>query len=71
MVTEGSFNEHSVSYIYLWYKTKQRFQAEEFQIPPHRQALSLAVIVKRNPTNINFPTILPLTKYFKKICVAK
>jgi hypothetical protein len=33
-----------VSYIYLWYKAKQRFRAEEFQIPPHRQALPLAVI---------------------------
>jgi hypothetical protein len=32
-----------VSYIYLWYKTKQRFRAEVFQIPPHRQALSLGV----------------------------
>jgi hypothetical protein len=31
-----------VSYIYLWYKAKQRFRAEEFQIPQHRKALSLS-----------------------------
>ena len=35
-----------VSYFYLWYKAKQRFRAEEFQIPPHRQALSLCAMQK-------------------------
>ena len=33
-----------VSYIYHWYIANQRFQVEEFQIPPHRQALTLAAI---------------------------
>jgi hypothetical protein len=45
-----------VSYIYLWYIAKQRFWAEEFQIPPHRQALPLGVITEPfqlNNTNMN------------------
>jgi hypothetical protein len=50
-----------VSYIYLWYKTKQRFRAEEFQIPPHRQALSLYVTIAENFCYFN------LNKYRLKI----
>jgi ABC-type lipopolysaccharide export system ATPase subunit len=41
-----------VSYIYLWYIAKQRLRAEEFQIPPHRQALPLAVSFAKLPTNL-------------------
>jgi uncharacterized protein (UPF0332 family) len=38
-----------ISYIYLWYKTKQPFQAEGILIPQYRQALPVtAILHKKN-----------------------
>jgi hypothetical protein len=51
------FQSSFVLYLYICFSIGQRFRAEEFQIPQHRKALSLAVIANRHPTKIEHKTI--------------
>jgi hypothetical protein len=58
------FQSSFVLYLYICFSIGQRFRAEEFQIPQHRKALSLAAICAKIYTSEKFQNI-----YFSFICI--
>jgi hypothetical protein len=53
------FQSSFVLFLYIFFSIGQRFRAEDFQIPQHRKALSLAVILKKPPVLKQFDTMQP------------